>query len=216
MKEHPILFNAEMIRAILAGRKTQTRRVIKPQPSPDWAYTSIGQFACRDGKWIFPTITEGYRDTWSCPYGKIGDHLWVRETLWRQYRRCGETDPYTLEQSEWDEETGKIIYCADGDNIELPDDGAYTWWEKKPSIHTFRHESRITLEVLDIRVERVQSIDHNGIRAEGIEKQLDWTSLEMYYAFSGLWDRINIKRGYSWQSNPWVWVIEFKVLETNQ
>lgn len=182
MKEHPILFNSEMIHAILAGRKTQTRRVIKPQPPRlKW---NIHKW---DNDCINVRNSSDEYDYWvKCPYGQPGDHLWVRETLWRQYRRCGETDPYTMEQIEWDEETGKVVYCADSDNIELPDDGPYTWWEKKPSIHTFRHESRITLEVLDIRVDRVQDIDHNGIRAEGIEKQLDWTSLEMRDAFSGL------------------------------
>lgn len=174
MKERPILFSGEMVRAILEGRKTMTRRVIKP-------FVPIIDF---------------------CPYGKTSDRLWVRETFahvssWSHYNRLAPN-------SKW-------LYRADK---EWP----VSRW--KPSIFMPRLASRITLEITGVRVEQVRDISENDASAEGLQ---DWypdpqkpnpypnggpyTNIQR---FAALWDSINKKRGYGWDSNPWVWVIEFK------
>jgi hypothetical protein len=178
MKERPVLFSGEMVRAILDGRKTQTRRVVK---APKW---SKPQHAGVD----FP-----------CPYGAVRDRLWVREKH-SVYRHP--TEPV-------------VFYWADH-----PDDKALKW---KPSIHMPRWASRITLEITDVQVETVQGISEDDAFAEGIrlpvspdKKPLlmvtgsrpirEWTARAY---FAELWDRINAKRGYGWDKNPWTWVIKF-------
>lgn len=187
MKERPILFSGPMVRAILEGRKTQTRRVVKPQPSEPVTWGCIG------GKGFgFIAGDEMLR----CPYGVPGDRLWVRESFsydarWRY---------------EWWQETGErpdIWYWADGN----PTDG--DWTKPKPSIHMPRSASRITLEVKSVRVERLQDITPEDAEAEGIDEFMREKKLGGYYttAFSRLWESINGPG--SWEQNPWVWVIEF-------
>jgi len=174
--ERQIIFSGEMVRAILEGRKTQTRRVIKPQPI--------------DKLWMAV-----------CPYGERGWRLWVRES-WRPAdlgRVPGERQP--------------IQYRADEATLErhyhvAP--AAYFPGEAKwrPSIHMPRWASRITLEVVAVRVERVQDIREDDAFAEGICGG-DWLG-DPVGEFAKLWDTLNQSRGFGWSVNPWVWVIEFK------
>lgn len=226
MKERPILFSAPMVRAVLDGSKTQTRRLIKPQPVGIEEYTS----GFVDEAWA-----SGHIDV-KCPYGKVGDRLWVRET-WRPF--SWQPNPLTVE------------YRADGivRNISLPDhvdeeglfdsylkldaeckkagcacdeEGNYSWDDSgsnpirwRPSIFMPRWASRITLEITDVRVERLQDISEEDARAEGadpISEEVSSNPLIRYRAaFHSLWSSIN---GIgSWQSNPWVWVISFKVVK---
>lgn len=173
MAERPILFSGEMVLAILDGRKTMTRRVVKPQPEPD-----------TDCPHHVGTGIE--RKARICPYGKPGDRLWVRETF------CSFPD-------------GNIFYRADNDE-RAPMKG----W--KPSIFMPRALSRITLEIKNVRVERLQDISENDAKAEGTdgERYLGQGFDHCVYreAFRTLWESINGPG--SWESNPWVWVVEFK------
>jgi len=187
MKEHPILFSGEMVRAILEGRKTQTRRVIK-QDRLLQLQTEAG-IITHDTNW-----SPLYR---FCHLGQIGDRLWVRETFWH----------YGLGS-----ELGgrQLYYKCDMDlPAEFQIDHFMKW---KPSIFMPRWASRITLEITDIRIERLQEISKNDACAEGIQLLTEdfdtaTTHIEKYRM---LWDELNAKRGYSWASNPWVWVIEFQ------
>lgn len=179
--ERPILFSGEMIRAILEGRKTQTRRVIKPQPEFDG----------------------GFPIWWpQCPYGKKGDRLWVREAF-----------------SVCDHPQGPVCsYKADH-----PQDEYLKW---RPSIHMPRCASRITLEIINIRIEQLQEISDSDALAEGVPVNESAISVPLSGEFDeketipralyrDLWDSINAKRGFGWDVNPWVWVIEFKRLQKN-
>ena len=230
MKERPILFNGEMVRAILEGRKTQTRRVIKPQPDPldeeFWFVDGYGWWGvCRKNP---ETGHPSRGDVFQCPYGQPGDRLWVRETFIIEHNyNLGDydppfqdgrpvkyhdadidTDPY-WEQPHYRATDPKPDFYLDGD-----EDPGCQW---KPSIHMPRGASRITLEITDVRVERVQDISEDDARAEGLQ---DWyskanvKSLAPYMLnmdrFHDAWDSINAKRGHSWDSNPWVWAISFK------
>lgn len=176
MSEHPILFSGEMVRAILEGRKTQTRRVIQPQPIEP---LSIKQSSA--GLVVFD------RDKMRCPYGMAGDCLWVRETF--------ETDLRNLKSFKDGE---GVWYSADG-NVPF---AVGSQWKKHPAIHMPRWASRITLEIVKVRVERLHSITPVGVLAEGCSA--------FEHEFKPLWDSINAKRGYGWDADPWVWVIEFK------
>ena len=185
MKERPILMAGEMVRATLAGRKTQTRRVIKPQPelAPDgkWDWKPRGKWAGAIGK-------NGQHNL-RCPYGQPGDVLWVRECF----------SPYLYRDGCW--------YWADG-NV-----AAYDATKPKPSIYMPRWASRILLEVVDVRVERVQEISEEDAMAEGVEWK-EYAGLANKTAkklFRTLWDKINGKK-HPWKSNPWVWRVEFKMV----
>ncbi len=187
MKEKPILFSTEMVKAILEGRKTQTRRVIKPIPK---------LLCVRDGAehWTIPNYGTG---EWVCLYGQVCDRLWVRET-WGLLN----TEPKD------GKDKATIYYKAtDGNKHVL----RYQKW--RPSIFMPRWASRITLGITDIRVQRLQEISETDCIAEGIPQQIPdyWES--HYKAYSVLWDSINFKRGYSWESNPFVWAITFKRIE---
>jgi hypothetical protein len=169
-----------MVRAILDGRKTQTRRVVKPQPTEE---TGWGGF---EGMGYLPVKED--EEPLHCPYGRPGDHLWVREN-------------YTVNGD-------GMFYSADGSEIE-PSEGAV--WEGKegghPSIHMPRWASRITLEVTGVWVEQVQQIRNVDARAEGCDPPEGGNYPRIEYA--KLWDRINGKK-FPWASNPWVWVVEFR------
>jgi hypothetical protein len=189
MNEHSIIFSGEMVRAILEGRKTQARRVVNPIHWP-WFDKHGAAEHCL-----------------TCPYGQPGDRLWVRET-WRPY--CiisGIRAPQRL----------GIIYRADNAKIQNPAAGNVwrmdwvTRW--RSPIHMPRWASRITLEIKGVRVERLQDISQADARDEGAECPLGHPhDPEIGYrlAYRDLWDSINAKRGHSWDSNPWVWVVEFK------
>jgi len=195
VKERPILFSGEMVRAILDGRKTQTRRVIKPQPfecmrrHPSDGGAPCGLLVWGDDYHVSDSVLE----TMS-PYGVPGDRLWVRESF-----------------KEWSD--GQVFYAATptvAKGMSLIPLG--NW---KPSIHMPRRLSRITLEIVSVRVERVQDISLDDVIAEGFPIDRDSLAAETpeWYkaAFSGLWDKINAKiNDRSWKNNPWVWVIGFR------
>lgn len=227
MKERGMIFNAEMVRAILDGRKTQTRRIMKKQPEPSKAREGDFYFPCDKmqsmvhvsdfipGNSMIPDAHEFFSKC--CPFGEVGDRIWVRETWAR----------YNIDQNSHD-----MAYRAS-----MPDD-----WPKegrwRPSIHMPRWASRITLEITGVRVERLSVISHEDAGREGIHTEVwDQTVVARNYAaddeffqfwsesmphyvemnelfrasFHSLWQSIYGEE--SWQANPWVWVIEFKRIE---
>lgn len=205
-KERPILFSGPMVRAILEGRKTQTRRVVKHQPIKGDVYPTKD-----DGIWGAQT-ERSVTSYFACPHGQPGDRLWVRET-W------GLLDTQPCDGPE----RATIGYRADGDG-NAPN-GRYQLW--RPSIFMPRWASRLTLEILRIRVERLQDITEDDCIDEGVPHD----GLVGYYCEEGdpndpedigahrcnwragykqLWDSLNAARGHGWDKNPWVWVIEFK------
>jgi len=215
-KERPILFNAEMVRAVLAGRKTQTRRVVKLPDSCGFATYF------HPTEYTFSHWDRGYEEdvaTVPCPYGVPGDRLWVREAWGASARKPSEGD--------------RIWYRADNDRPTWAGD---RW---RPSIHMPRWASRILLEVTDVRVERVQEISEGDAVAEGVMPNWpldpdEWLAESHGYmpycthhpepcdcheaanavdSFRGLWNSINANRGFAWSDNPWVWAVAFKVLE---
>ena len=189
----PILFNTEMVRAILDGRKTQTRRVIKSldglsfyraEPSED-AYEALGKWDFFYG-WLEGGVMFDACASVKAPYS-IGDILWVRET-WNHVK---------FGLGDWHYE-----YRADYDETSKWRNGSFAQW--RPSIHMPRDAARIFLRVTDVRVERLQDIDDDGVVAEGLEigAQID-----------ELWNRTLSKSSramFGWDANPWVWVIEFE------
>ena len=205
MKERPILFNAPMVRALLAGTKTHTRRALKPQPSE---FVGGPGVTLRDGS-PAPLIAlddsvEPYGREIACPYGKPGDRLWVRET--------------------WHDASSSLHSCAlyRADGIDLH-------WDKwAPSIHMPRWASRITLEITSVRVERLQDISEVDAAAEGLTfsakarrsdgcmgiYELHMPDGKLHFndnardLFRTLWEQINGPD--SWAANPWVWAIEFR------
>jgi hypothetical protein len=215
----PILFSGAMVRALLDGRKTQTRRVVKAPKG----LSNPADFLCvRPGgvNWkdepVGPAVAFGPRDAveWAyCPYGTIGDRLWVRET-W------AELALYSLDAEGVQEY--RTVYRADGeaDGLALVGD---RW---RPSIHMPRWASRITLEITGVRVERVADISEADAVAEGTPGYTEYDyipgeavmepirGVSAQEEYRTLWDSINGKRpGCSWEANPWVWVLEFKRVE---
>lgn len=213
--EHPILYTADSIRAYLEDRKTQTRRVIKPQPIIDVMPDDSGKLS---GHWrVKPSETliwAGYNHLYMItdemmrhsPYGQAGDRLWVRET-WEVKSCDGLQADIAYKADPYGHDT-QIVYICDK---KLPKN--LDQWQ--PSIFMPRWASRLTQTITEVRVERLQEINTNdkALQAEGIplicqpDNRTDW--LEMAYQFSLLWDSLNAKRGYSWESNPWVWVISY-------
>jgi len=199
MKERPMLFSGPMVRAILDGRKTQTRRIIKPQPKfvPRW-------------------LDEGHWYGLRCPYGEPGDRLWVRET-WAAPHKYDALPP-------------RLIPV--GTNIHYRS----TWegpcglrW--RPSIHMPRWASRVTLEITNIRAERLHDISWDDALAEGIDRLVDrydepdvwrdyssegppeYTS-DPIESYATLWESIH--GSGAWDKNPWVWVLEFARVEAGR
>lgn len=203
----PILFSTEMVQAILEGRKTQTRRIIKPQPilgDGTWDVRNIHEYFYDNGKFIsVPKLnTENHKSVKI----KTGDILWVRETwqtTWNENKKS------------WD-----TIYKADG-GYWIDDDGIMKW---KPSIYMPKKRARIFLEVTNIRVQRLQEISEEDAIAEGIKKtwindDIKQCKFKNYIndgkgsksaidSFISLWEKINGED--SWNVNPWVWVYDFK------
>lgn len=205
-RERPILFSGEMVRAILEGRKTQTRRVVRPQPIPDpnardwfpWSWYGGGRkavAACKDAESFAYWLRE-----W-CPYGQPGDRLWVRETFALVEPRDDGALEYRGAQivTAPEEEQYEAWYRADGELGVLARIDGIRWI---PSIHMPRWASRITLEITDVRVERVQDITDADCYAEGLPAERHW--------FRVGWDRLNARRGYGWETNPWIWVLTFR------
>ncbi|MBE3130599.1 MAG: hypothetical protein IMZ54_07765 [Acidobacteria bacterium] len=211
MKERPILFSSEMVKAILDGRKTQTRRVVKPQPEQG---LTIGNISCngmqeewflcdKDGDEIPDSII-------NCPYGQPSDRLWVRET-W---------DVYSSESDNQPSGPPVVTYKADG-GYSATRPGRW-----RSPIFMPRTMSRITFEITAVRVERLQDISEENAKAEGCGGYVGGEgpvnecvlAVEPGYlhqrffrdGFSFLWDSLNAKRGYGWDANPFVWVISFR------
>lgn len=253
MNEKPILFNGAMVRAILEGRKTQTRRVVKPQPSefaggvhpanlgektnrtkPYFdSYRNQRRSICNplgmSEYWCWWTEDHRQGPDWiRCPYGTPGDLLWVRETwavasdsaVWDsswEGDSIVRLESYAMRPEDTPYERYYVVYRAD--DYEICDDEA---WRR--SIHMPRWASRITLRVNNVRVERVQGIGEQDAFSEGIGNYMlsdKWRGVPAGYranlpdpvmVFSHLWDSINAKRGFSWDSNPWVWVVEFEMV----
>ena len=216
--EHPILFTGEMVRAILDGRKTQTRRVIKPQPDKVKTPVDISAFGVplehenRKAILSLPDIAIKGGKKIKCPYGGPGDRLWVRET-WAPRGDKGRPFYRADEQSQ-----------TEGYSHIILNNGRW-----RPSIHMPRWASRLLLEVTDVRAERVQSITAADCCDEGVLINCSSCSGECAHLdqspnlkrqvrrdFRSLWDSINAKRGFGWDANPWVWAITFKVIENEQ
>lgn len=197
----PILFSGPMIRAILENRKSQTRRVLKPQPPND-----VRRALNHPDDLPFVAFLRNGEDFWriKCPYGRPGDRLWVRETWCKvDNREFGGDIWIDYRATPWE----SAEHPAGWNNA--PDDSEALKW--RPSIHMPRWASRITLEVTDVRVEKLQDISEEDAQAEGVTPTPD--DIPFYGphkdAFCVLWDSINASRGYSWQSNPWVWSVSF-------
>jgi len=195
MNEKPIIFKPEMVKAILDGTKTQTRRIIKTPPCE----------ILEQGSTVSVMKPRKFRDEYArfCPYEPyhVGDILWVRE------RFCNVNKPGIKPE---------YYYFADTLSIECEDYDPKEWtW--KPSIHMPREAARIFLEIKSISVGRLQDIGEKDAKAEGVEPMTtpDIPGVGRTYiqGFGWLWNEINAKRGYSWESNPWVWVIEFRRVE---
>ena len=216
MKERPILFSGPMVRALLDGRKTQTRRVVNPEPS---AGVRVSPF-CASG------LEDGHGRELRSPYGKPGDRLWVRESLAATRDAAGII-------FDWH-------YVADGAKVrrmpglrpEFNDAMAFAHLVRKavPSIHMPRWASRITLEVTGVRIERLHDVTEADAAAEGVESLRNegeyWKDylrstaqcdelvcLNARDSFWTLWDSLNAERGFGWDASPWVWVVEFKRIE---
>lgn len=223
MTERPILFSAEMVRAILAGRKTQTRRVMKVQPPADAVVTVERYFPIvfnrRGEDWYGPEVFGAHWDNddygLRCPYGAPGDTLWVREgfavqpELWAD-NRGPQPIHYTADQV--------IGFAGKPDTRQIED------YRSKPSIHMPRWASRITLRITDVRVERLQDISEDDAGAEGMpdystlseasgenlaeaQTRLRWRQRQ----FANLYNRIN--GSGTWEANPWVWALSFEMVK---
>ncbi|MGY7804366.1 hypothetical protein L1S06_04110 [Klebsiella pneumoniae] len=219
MKERGMIFNGEMVRAILDGRKTQTRRIMKPQPEP----------CPRGGHWwpsnVFKTMLhvedemQNGKGGWgglvgdACPFGDVGDRIWVRET----WAEAGASAPdLKLYRANYPEHVPSIY-----ENVPPAEEIRWT-----PSIHMPRWASRILLEITGVRVERLNAISEEDAEAEGIDMEALYDSQDCYDciadhnmtgrptitgAFKYLWE--SIYGAENWLTNPWVWVIEFKRVE---
>lgn len=224
MKERPILFSGPMVRALLAGTKTQTRRVVKP----DTKAPVVDPYCRWDDETWGSVATDGTSSIVHCPYGQPGDRLWVRET-WR-----------TEELDEGDEASGADIgtdgvrFAADETFrvIENTREASDRWcvahnadsrklvskW--RPSIYMPRWACRLELELTQVRVERLQDISEKDAIAEGIASTEALEALRANSAllveetyrmgFRSLWDSLNAKRGFGWDANPWVWALTVK------
>jgi hypothetical protein len=207
MKEYPILFSGPMVRAILEGRKTQTRRVVKPQPVGNQrivegaAHLTVGMNPADDGGVWYATDCVNPGTEIRCPYGVPGDRLWVRET-WAARSDC---EPGTAKAKHY------LMYRAEGGDPADPmnwHDWGGRW---RPLIHMPRWACRLVLEITSVRVERLQDITDEDARKEGV-------AITDYYAMSrhphrssfiDLWDSIY----GTWNLNPYVWVVEFRKVE---
>lgn len=231
MKERGMIFNGEMARAILDGRKTQTRRIMKIQPSDGFHPTHNGYDLDLNAHWYTPGVVDknGYlqpakkdvfgvadeNEGYTCPFGAVGDRIWVREAfgplvseeLLEEYRAY----PEKFENPEYCE------YAADGgprpEYCDLDDNLRHGW---RPSIHMPRWASRLTLEITSVRVERLRDLSEDDAKSEGITPPSGGVlpGWEYRINFRELW--MSIYGSDNWEANPWVWVIEFKVVPNVQ
>ncbi len=238
MNEKPILFNAEMVNAILSGRKTQTRRIMKVQPEPSKSRSGDYWFPCNKmqsmvhvsdllpGNPYMPDAHEFFSTC--CPLGGIGDQLWVRETFALLGNEDGVCVDWQDNMVKGDEQAAARIYKASceqkhGDYglYSIPDSAYWkpdttnmkyegTW---RPSIHMPRWASRINLLITGVRVERLNTISTGDAMAEGypVEREATGGSLDAWLWFRELWD--GIYPDNTFEVNPWCWVIEFERME---
>lgn len=231
MKERPILFSGAMVCALLDGRKTQTRRIVKlPHNNPLGQWEPItfgGENGGRTASGETVPLQGGiwHTRTGDClmsPHGQPGDRLWVRETA-----KCG----FRSEQPPQNKGCIGVDYQAGGGlmrdyAIDRQED--FPWFPSRshnvdgttrwaPAIHMPRWASRITLEVTGVRVERLQEISTEDCIAEGMSSTLREhdACVNLRDDYRQLWDSLNAERGYGWDINPWVWAVEFKRIETS-
>jgi len=224
MRELPILFSGAMVRALLNDSKTQTRRVVKLphnnrlgqwEPTtvggPDGGRTAKGETIPLQGA-IWHTRTG---DSLLCPQGQPSDRLWVRESGWERPERT----PQMIREGA--DTWAPFYYDADG---YVGEDAAdlRTWnFKRRPAIHMPRWASRITLEITSVRAERLQDISEDDAIAEGVDGPMCAAAVGRapsratllpvaVHGYAHLWESLNGARGYGWDTNPWVWVIEFK------
>ena len=219
MKEYPILMSSPMVRAILADQKTETRRVVKFKPPFTDHSAWQSAYKCSNSGWLFtdgplrdpekqvPMLQrEGGKQ---CPYGDLGDHLWVRETYQIVASRdfednCDFAVQYLADNhiEKWRDNGGEMNYPIDE--------------KKRPSIFMPRKFSRITLEIVNIKVERLQDISAMDCITEGIERSdiqdPHESAIDDRKRYKELWESIN--GAGSWDKNPWVWVIQFTKINT--
>lgn len=216
MKERPILFSTPMVEAILKGTKTQTRRLLKPQPLLHNKVIKMPIPIEEYGKIINHYVKKGYTQIYTkgalegmiapkCPFGEVGDTIWVRET-WQHTNEFG-INPQ-------DENSGYIYKASEnGKDWEENVEG----WKWKPSIFMPRDACRIRLKITDIRAERLHDMPVDDILKEGVNNGVSnplmgarWENMQRM-AWEELWKKINGKE--SWDSNPWVWVISFEQIK---
>lgn len=228
MKERGMIFNGEMVRAILDGRKTQTRRImaIQPEHSELGLRRVIDSKNGRDNGKYFWSQSDACglkmrSKVFGCPYGEVGDRIWVRETFQGPLFDFDQMDAYCKDSTPF-EKAQFCVYKSDGKPAPEffdADDNLHCCW--RPSIHMPRWASRILLEITDVRVERLNAISQEDAQAEGMELT-GWRPTYSdpdsggevctpYDNFAQLWSSIYGEE--SWQGNPWVWVIEFKRIE---
>lgn len=221
MIERPILFSASMVQAILAGNKTQTRRVAQNVRHPDL------------GNWYTPGALVLEHEPQhvierACPYGEPGDQLWVRETWQGPLLDEDQREVFRQDGSDAFKKPEFCAYRATDTLAAIDDDGNELGW--RPSIHMPRWASRIQLEITAIRIERLQDISEEDAKAEGADclisdnvtpetrAMLSFPLMEngspYRNGFAHLWELIN--GDDAWDKNPWVWVIEFRRIERNQ
>lgn len=211
-KERPLLFTGPMVRAILEGRKTQTRRVLKPQLEMVTFIEEVGPRAAFTGKLCasgFEAVglsvfnAPGNSGMVNCPYGQPGDRLWVRETFQLNDLIGGEPG-YPLKRIPKKPGGCAVFYAPDGD------DGPW-----RPAIHMPRWASRITLEIVSVSVERLQDISEGDAKAEGVKasKTVEMKDGSPCYSlpYQLLWNQIN--GCDAWDKNPWVWCISFRRID---
>jgi len=234
--EHPIIFSTDMVKAILDGTKTMTRRVLKPQPDlgldpfESYSHIEVGKYhpalVDKDGELypgdeIFGAYTDDGEWGWKCSYGQVEDRLGVKETHYRYGRWIKNGYTKTGKQAwKFFATTGEVRYFDDrpfklypGKNREWVSERKYSEWYKRPSIFLPKKYIRTWLEITDIRAERVQEITYGDCMKEGLGMSaIDYRPGWDVSKFKELWDSLNAKRGYDWEANPFVWVISFKVV----
>ncbi len=239
-KDRPILFSGEMVRAILDGRKTQTRRVAKGHrgyslAASEWVERNDGYACGLKGEWwaFKRELNQKHRffgqrlacntiavDTVYCPYGQPGDRLWVKESFAACVTGIDDLCIWYADDS---------CFALSAANGDVPDGGLSTYFRmvdrsakndgrsiKQSSRFMPRWASRLTLEIVSVRVERVQEISEADAKAEGMTRagrcqHCQSKQIAPYVCeYRELWDSLNAKRGFGWDVNPWVWVIEFR------
>lgn len=211
MKERGMIFNGEMVRAILGGQKTQTRRIVNWRGLSEGLNLNFsGLRVCEYPKgWVIESeirsSTEWRCQPTPCPFGAVGNRIWVRETFQGPLFDFEQMEAYQEDSSKF-KKPEFCVYKADGKPAPEffdADENLHCCW--RPSIHMPRWASRLTLEITDVRVERLNDISEEDARSEGISGS---SARDVKEAYTALWR--TIYGAESWQSNPWVWVVEFK------